>query len=208
MASLENLLTIFTIDETPLHKKKDKPNQDRHDLQINTNFKHKSRMKNIFSLSSISKSSKDLCSIIWSKTNDMNKNNNNPFKINTGKFAVAAYSTKEHTHQKDQQQEPNEEDRGTSATSHVKSIDIEGHNTSEHHSQQATDTSALPPQQVGTDSSDEVSEAAAAADTRVKRSAENTTSEEAPTKRVRKLKRGLKLCSNITCYIEQVLYNC
>lgn len=27
-------------------------------------------------------------------------------------------------------------------------------------------------------------------------------------KRVRKLKRGLKLCSNITCYIEQVLYNC
>lgn len=27
-------------------------------------------------------------------------------------------------------------------------------------------------------------------------------------KRVRKLKRGLRLCSNITCYIEQVLYNC
>ena len=28
------------------------------------------------------------------------------------------------------------------------------------------------------------------------------------TKRIRKLKRGLRLCSNITCYIEQVLYNC
>ncbi|XP_018028198.1 MATH and LRR domain-containing protein PFE0570w [Hyalella azteca] len=27
-------------------------------------------------------------------------------------------------------------------------------------------------------------------------------------KRVRKLKSGLRLCSNITCYIEQVLYNC
>ena len=37
--------------------------------------------------------------------------------------------------------------------------------------------------------------------------AEDNSEEKPKTKKVRRLKRGLRLCSNITCYIEQIIYN-